>query len=161
MMTLAGLYGFNHLPVQNLPDIELPTILVSLSLPGAAPSQLETEVARKVENSLASLAKPKHIRTSITEGLVSISAEFMLEKPLSDALIETKDAVDSVRADLPAELRPPSVGTRKPVAYRLATYTITSSRMNEEALSWFVDDTIGKTLLSIKGMGRFERVGGV
>jgi multidrug efflux pump subunit AcrB len=161
MMTLAGLYGFRNLPVQNLPDIELPTVLITLSLPGAAPTQLETEVARKVENSLTSLAGLKHIRTSITDGLVAITAEFVLEKNLSDALIETKDAVDSVRADLPTELRPPTVSTRKPIAYRVATYAITSPRLSEEELSWFIDDTVSKTVLSVRGVGQFERVGGV
>jgi len=161
LMTLAGLYGFKNLPIQNLPDIELPTVLISLSIPGAAPAQLETEVARKVENSLTSLEGLRHIRTTITDGLVAINVEFILEKSLSDALIETKDAVDSVRADLPAELRPPTISKRKPVAYRLATYAINSPNMDEEALSWFVDDVVNKAVLTVRGIGQFERLGGV
>ena len=53
MLTLVGLMSFRALKVQNFPDIDLPTIMVTASLPGAAPAQLETEVARKIENSLA------------------------------------------------------------------------------------------------------------
>ena len=50
LLTLAGLMSFKAMKVQNFPDLELPTVSVSASLPGAAPAQLETEVARKLEN---------------------------------------------------------------------------------------------------------------
>ena len=161
MLTFAGIAGFNALPIQNFPDMDLPTVKITLSLPGAAPSQLETEVARKVEDSLATLSGLKHINTSITDGMVSITAEFVLEKPLSDALIETKDAVDSVRSDLPTDLLQPTVSSVTIGADPLVTYAISSSKMDEEGLSWFIDDTLGKTLLSVKGVGKFERIGGV
>lgn len=161
MLTLAGVYGFRNLPIQNLPDIELPTAIVSLSLPGAAPAQLETEVARKVEDSIATVSGIKHISTSITDGSVAITVQFVLEKPLSDALIEVKDAVDHVRADLPTDVLPPTVSAVRVGGAPLMTFTISSTRMDEEALSWFVDDTISKTLLAQPGVGKFDRVGGV
>src|SRR3546814_7197549 len=72
-------------------------------------SDLETEVARRVEDALSSVTGVKHLRTSITDGSVAISVEFLLEKNLSDALVETKDAIDGVRSDLPADLREPVV----------------------------------------------------
>lgn len=161
MMTVAGLYGFKNLPIQNLPDIELPMVTIALSLPGAAPAQLESEIARKVEDSVATLSGLKHIATSITDGLVSVNVEFVLEKPLSDALIETKDAVDRVRQELPSDLEPPTVTAVQIGRDPLGTYAISSDRMSEEELSWFVDDTVGKTMLSITGVGKFDRLGGV
>jgi len=161
LLTLAGIAGFRALPLQNFPDMDVPTINITLSLPGAAPSQLETEVARKVEDSLATLAGLKHISTSITDGTVSIIVEFVLEKPLSEALVQAKDAVDRVRSDLPADLLQPTVSAVQIAADPLATYAISSTTMNEEELSWFVDDTLAKTMLSLKGVGKFERVGGV
>lgn len=161
MMTVFGLYGFHKLSIQNLPDVDLPSVNVALSLPGAAPEQLETEVARKVEDSLATLAGLKHIKTTITEGRVIIVVEFVLEKSLSDALIETKNAVDAVRSNLPADLEPPTVAARTVQGTPLVTYAIASPDMNEEALSWFVDNTLSKAILSIRGVGKFERIGGV
>jgi multidrug efflux pump subunit AcrB len=161
MMTLAGISGFRQLPIQNFPDLDLPTINVSLTLPGAAPAQLETEVARKVEDSLATLSGLKHIATAITDGQVSLTVEFVLEKRLSDALIEAKNAVDSVRSDLPVDLLQPTVSAVRVGADPLVTYAISSPNMSEEALSWFVDNKIGKMLLGTRGVGRFERVGGV
>lgn len=161
LLAFAGLWGFARLPVQDLPDLDLPAVTITLIQPGAAPAQLETEVARKVEDALATLNGLRHIRTSITDGLVSIQAEFVLEKPLSDALIETKNAVDRVRSDLPADLQPPTVAAATFAGGPILTYAVASSRMDEEALSWFVDDVLAKAVLGVPGVDRIERVGGV
>ena len=161
LLSLAGVWGFQNLPTQNLPDFDMPMVSVNLSQPGAAPAQLETEVARKVEDALATLSGLNHLHTSVTNGRVSIGVEFVLEKNLSDALIETKNAVDSIRADLPTELLQPTVSAATSVGAPIQTFAIASSRMDEEALSWFVDDIVAKTVLGVTGVGRFERVGGV
>ncbi|MDD1623026.1 MAG: efflux RND transporter permease subunit [Methylococcaceae bacterium] len=161
LLSLAGLRGFQQLSIQSLPDLDLPAVIIKLNQPGAAPAQLETEVARKVEDSVATLSGLKHIRTSITDGLVQINVEFVLEKKLSDALIETKDAVDRVRSDLPTSVLQPSVSAVIVGGAPTLTYAIASSRLDEEALSWFVDDTVGKIMSGVPGVGRFERLGGV
>ena len=161
LLTIAGLWGFRTLSIQRLPDIDFPLINVGLVLPGAAPPQLETEVARKVENSLATLSGVKHLRTSIVDGQVAIAVQFELEKKLSDALIETKDAVDRVRSDLPSDLQAPTVSAQTSAGDAMLVYAISSARRDEEALSWFVDDTLAKAVLGVPGVGRFERVGGV
>jgi hydrophobe/amphiphile efflux-1 (HAE1) family protein len=161
LLSLAGIWGFNQLRVQNLPDVEMPTVDIRLSLPGAAPAQLETEVARRVEDALSSVTGVKHLLTSITDGSVAISVEFLLEKNLSDALVETKDAIDGVRSELPADLREPVVTAVRTGSDVMLVYAVAAPRMDEEALSWFVDDTIGKAVLGVPGVGRFARVGGV
>ena len=161
LLTLAGLYGFRQLPIQALPDMELPSVTVTLSQPGAAPAQLETEVARKVEDSLALVSGLRHTRTTITDGQVQIQAEFALEKSLSDALIETKDAVDRVRSDLPTDLLQPAVSAQTVSSSPILTYSISSQDMDEVALSWFVDDTLSKKLVDVPGVGRVQRLGGV
>ncbi|HET8871580.1 MAG TPA: efflux RND transporter permease subunit, partial [Aquabacterium sp.] len=61
LLTLGGLLGFSGMKIQNFPDIDLPTVMVTAALPGASPAQLETEVARKIENSIATLQGVKHI----------------------------------------------------------------------------------------------------
>ena len=161
MLALAGLYSFRQLPIANLPDMDLPRVTISLSQPGAAPTQLETEVARKVENSLATLSGLKHIRTSITDGLVQITVEFVLGTKPTDAVIETKDAVDRVRSDLPSDLLQPTVSAVRAGTGPLLVYAVAASAMDEEALSWFVDDTLNKAVMNVPGIGRFERIGGV
>jgi multidrug efflux pump subunit AcrB len=161
MLTMAGIWGFAKLPVQDFPDIQLPAVNVTLTLPGAAPAQLETEVARKVEDSLATVSGLNHIQTTILDGQVRIAIEYVLEKSLSDALIETKDAVDRVRNDLPVELEQPLISAVNVVGEPMLTFAVSHPSMDEEALSWFVDDTIAKAVLASPGVGSFGRVGGV
>src|SRR5450830_127977 len=161
LLTIAGVMGFHKLPIQNLPDIDLPTVNITLTQPGAAPAQLETEVARKVENSLATLSGLKHLRTSITDGQVQITVEFVLEKNLSDALIDAKNAVDSVRSQLPTDVQQPTVSAVTVGGDAVLVYAIGAANMDEESLSWFVDDTVGKAILAVPGVGRMDRVGGL
>ena len=161
LLSIAGIWGFIGLPVQNLPDLDLPTVTISMSEPGAAPAQLETEVARKVEDSLATLTGLRHIRTTIGDGVVLMRVEFVLEKPLSDAVIETKNAVDRIRSDLPTTLVEPAIAAAPFGSSPTLVYSARSDRMDEAALAWFTDDTIAKTVLAVPGVGRFERLGGV
>ena len=99
MLTFAGVLSFKSMKVQNFPDLELPTVTVSASLPGAAPAQLETEVARKIENAIAPLQGLKNIYTKVQDGGVTITAEFRLEKPTQEAVDDVRSAVQGVRSD--------------------------------------------------------------
>jgi len=162
LLSLAGMWGFSHLSKQAFPDTDFPMIQVALSLPGAAPAQLETEVARKVEDSLINLDGINKITAGITDGMVSMAVEFRLGKPLSEALIDVKDAIDRIRNELPQELEDPVISkfTMAPGG-ALATYALASARMDREQLSWFVDDVIKKRIMGLKGVGDFARLGGV
>ena len=161
LLTFAGLVSFFKTGVQDFPDVELPVVIVSASLPGAAPAQLETEVARKIENSLATLQGVKNISTSILDGTANVVVEFVLEKNLSDAANEVRDAVSQVRADLPAELRDPVVAKATTSGKPILTYVVASSTQDEEAVSWFIDNAATKRILSVKGVGKVMRLGGV
>lgn len=160
LLTIGGLLAFDRLAVQNFPDMDLPTIKISASLEGAAPAQLETEVARKIEDNLASLNLLDHITTTITDGSVSISVSFELEKDSEEALNEVRNAVDST-TDLPPDMESPSVSKVTTQSSPLVTFAVKSTRLNETELSWFVDNEMTKVLLSVSGVGDVSRVGGI
>ncbi|MBX4936027.1 efflux RND transporter permease subunit [Rhizobium binae] len=161
MLAAGGLLAFKQLPIQNFPDMDLPTISVTATLDGAAPTQLETEVARTIEDSLASLSYLDHITTTITDGTVSIKVSFKLEKDSETALNEVRNAVDSVKGDLPAQMESPSVTKVTVQSSALVTYAIRSTALNETELSWFVDNDLTKALLSVPGVGQVNRIGGI
>ncbi|WP_372659867.1 efflux RND transporter permease subunit, partial [Hydrogenophaga sp.] len=161
MLTLAGLFSFSAMKVQNFPDLDVPNITIVASLPGAAPNQLENDVARKIENSLASLQGLKHIYTNVQDGVVSITAEFRIEKSTQEALDDVRSAVAKVRGDLPSDLREPIVNKIELAGGAVLAYTVASDKMDAEAVSWFVDNDIAKLLLSVRGVGAVNRVGGV
>lgn len=161
LLSIAGVLAFKAIGVQDFPDIELPMVTVEAQLPGAAPATLETEVARKLENSIATLQGIKNLYTKILEGVVVITIEFVLEKDPMEAVNDVRDAVARVRAELPADVRDPTVVRATTAGKPLLTYAVTSKQIDEEALSWFVDNTVAKQLLTVNGVGRVKRMGGL
>jgi multidrug efflux pump subunit AcrB len=161
LLSIAGVLAFKAIGVQDFPDIELPMVTVEAQLPGAAPATLETEVARKLENSIATLQGIKNLYTKILEGVVVITVEFILEKDPMEAVNDVRDAVARVRAELPADVRDPTVVRATTAGKPLLTYAVTSKQIDEEALSWFVDNTVAKQLLTVNGVGRVKRMGGL
>ncbi|HEX7890373.1 MAG TPA: efflux RND transporter permease subunit [Ramlibacter sp.] len=161
LLTFGGLLSFKAMKVQNFPDIDLPTVMVTAALPGAAPAQLETDVARKLENSVATVQGLKHIYTKVQDGVVTLTVEFRLEKPVQEAVDDVRSAVSRVRADLPTDLRDPIITKLELAGQPVLAFTIASRNMDEEALSWFVDNELSRKLLAVPGVGAVNRVGGV
>ncbi len=160
MLTAAGLLGFRAMKIQQFPDIDLPMVSVTASLPGAAPAQMETEVARRIENALASAQGLKHLYTKVQDGVATVTAEFRLEKPTQEAVDDVRDAVSRIRSELPADLRDPVVAKLNLAGTAVLSYTVASASLDEEALSWYVDNTVAKRLLAVRGVGAIARVGG-
>ena len=166
LLSLAGLLAFKANKVQDFPDIELPIVTVTAALDGAAPAQLETEVARKIEDSVASLQGVKNIYTKVLDGVATVTVEFVLEKEIAEGVNDVRDAVARIKADLPAEMRDPTV-TKAPTAGRVVLTFIASAAqhggvpLDDQEVSWFVDNTVAKRLLSVPGVGAVKRVGGV
>jgi multidrug efflux pump subunit AcrB len=161
MLTFAGILAFKSMKVQQFPDLELPTVAVSASLPGAAPAQLETEVARKLENAIAPLQGLKNIYTKVQDGGVLVTAEFRLEKPTQEAVDDVRSAMQGVRSELPSDVRDPVVSKINLSGAPILAFTVRAPSMDDEALSWFVDNTVARRLLGVKGVGSVARVGGV
>jgi len=161
VLTVLGLIGLHRLPIQNFPDFDVQMISVTASLEGAAPSQLETEVARKIEDKLATLGHVEHVTTTITDGAVSINISFEVDTDLEEDLSEVRNAVDSARADLPSNMAAPVIAKVTRSGESLVTYTVHAPHLSEVDLSWFIDNDLAKALRGVKGVGAFTRLGGV
>src|SRR5450830_162165 len=161
VLTILGLRSLQHLGKQNFPDIEVPVITVSATLEGAAPAQLETEVARKLEDKIATISGIEHITSKITDGSVSISIEFTIDTNTEEALNLIKNAVDSARSDLPSAMTSPIVSKTTTSGGAILTYVVNAPNMDESELSWFVDNNITKSMLAVPGVGKVTRTGGV
>ncbi|MDN6275925.1 efflux RND transporter permease subunit [Psychrobacter sp.] len=161
LLTLGGVYGFMKMKVQQFPDIDLPAVVVTVTLPGAAPAQLENDIAKKVENQLTSIEGVKHIRTTLQTGAATMVTEFVLEKDIQEAVDDVRSAVGEVRGDLPAAANDPIITKVSTAGFPVVTYSVAAENMNVEDLSWFVDDTVTKRLSDIAGVSSVSRVGGL
>ena len=167
LLTLAGLLAYRANAVQDFPDIELPIVTVTAVLDGAAPAQLETEVARKIEDSVATLQGVKNIYSRVLDGVATVTVEFVLEKNIAEGVNDVRDAVARVKADLPSEMRDPTVTKASTAGRVILTFTAAAApakggvALDDQELSWFVDNAVAKRLLSVPGVGAVKRVGGV
>ena len=161
MLCLVGLMNFRTSGVQDFPDIELPIVTVATRLEGASSAQMETEVARKIENAMASLGQVKHIHSNIGDGLAVVTVEFDLDKDSSEAVNDVRDGISRVRGDLPGDIKDPVISKVNTSGRPILTYSITSAQMDAQDVSWFVDNELSKAILAVKGVGKVARIGGV
>ena len=161
LLALAGLMAFHQMKVQDFPDVELPMVNVLTALPGAAPAQIESEITRKIENALGTLQGVKHLYTTVQDGTSLTTVEFVLEKPVIEAMDDVRNAVSTVRGELPGDVKDPIISKVEFSGVPFLVFTVASSKLDEEGLSWLVDNQITKALMSVPGLGKVARVGGV
>ncbi|MEA3028787.1 MAG: hypothetical protein QOG13_112 [Sphingomonadales bacterium] len=160
-LTLAGLVAFMRMDVQNDPDIDFPVVIVAISQPGAAPSELETQVAQRVEAAVRSVQGIDEINSNVNEGNSATWVQLSLGTPIDRALTEIRNAVQQIRGDLPDGILEPQVFSATTTGDDIASYAVISTGMSLEQLSWFVDNTVSKELLSVPGLAGVDRTGGV
>ncbi len=160
-LTIAGIMSFRNMDVQLDPDIEFPVVVVSISQPGAAPSEITTQITQKVESAIRSVQGVRNIDASSSEGNTTISAEFEIGDDINAAVSEVKNAVDQIRSDLPDGILEPQIFKVATSSDPIAYFAVEASDMTLEQLSWFVDDSVARRLLSVEGMASVSRNGGV
>lgn len=160
-LSIAGIMSFMNMDVQNDPDIEFPVVVVSISQPGAAPSEITTQITQKVESAIRSVQGVRNIDASSSEGNTTVSAEFEIGDDINAAVSEVKNAVDQIRSDLPDGILEPQIFKVATSSDPIAYFAVEASDMTLEQLSWFVDDSVARRLLSVEGMASVSRNGGV
>jgi multidrug efflux pump subunit AcrB len=161
MLTVAGLLSFPLLGIQDMPDIELPAVVVTVAYPGVPPSQLESEVTRKVEDTVSSVAGIEHISSTVNEGASTTVIFFDFDREISEAVDDIRDAVTRIRSDLPADAREPVISRITTLGRPVVTFSVEAENMSDTELSWFVDLTVMREITAAKGVGAVSRIGGV
>jgi multidrug efflux pump subunit AcrB len=160
-LLLAGVVAFARMDVNQSPDIDFPAAQVIVSQPGAAPTELETQVTQRVEAAIRGVNGVDEMNSSVREGSSNTFVQFEIGVPVDRAVNDVRDAIANIRSDLPDGILEPQVLrvdiSGDPIAYMAAA----STDMTLEELSWYVDNTVAKRLLSIEGMAAVNRSGGV
>ncbi|MFL6602718.1 MAG: efflux RND transporter permease subunit [Steroidobacteraceae bacterium] len=161
VLLFMGVVAFVRLPITLDPDIAFPIVHVVVSQPGAAPQEMETQVLQKVEGSVAGIGNIHNITSLALEGVSSIWIEFQIGTPIDRAVADVRDAVSKVRSNLPQGIQEPLVQRVDIDGGPIAYYAVATTSQTEAQLSWFVDNTVTKRLLSIPGVAQVSRGGGV
>ncbi len=160
-LVLAGLIGYAGLPVKQYPNIQFPVVAVTITQNGAAPGEMETQITRPVEDALAGVSGIKAIQSSVTQGVSTTSMQFDLGEDLQKKTDEIRSKIDQARALLPRDIDEPTVNQLEiDESAPILTYAVSAPNMSDEALSWFVDDTLSRGLQAANGVAQVTRVGG-
>ena len=160
-LMIIGIVSFMRLDIQQQPDIEFPLVIISVSQPGAAPTEIETQITQRVEASVRSISGVSTISSTASEGNSQTMVEFSIGEDINAAVNEVKNSVDQIRSDLPDGILEPQIFKKATSSEPIAYFAAEAEDMTLEQLSWFIDDTIAKRLLSIDGMAEVSREGGV
>jgi multidrug efflux pump subunit AcrB len=160
-LMLAGFIAFAQMQVNNAPDIDFPAALVSVSQPGAAPNELETQVTQRVESAIRGVNGVDEMSSTVVEGNSTTFVQFQLGTPTDRAVNDVRNAIAQIRGTLPDGILEPEI-TRvdaedEPISYIGAQTT----DMTLEQLSWYIDNNVTKRLLGQPGIATVQRVGGV
>lgn len=161
LMLIAGAYSYSRLPVKQFPNISFPMVVATVIQEGAAPTELENQVTRIVENSIASLPGIETLQSSVTLGSSTTIIQFEIGTDLQKAKDDVEQRVNQVRTQLPAAIQPPLVQALDFTGGALMTFAVSHPSMSATDLSWFIDDRIARELQSVRGVGQVNRVGGV
>jgi multidrug efflux pump subunit AcrB len=160
-LVLLGVITFMRMQVQQQPDIEFPMVIVAISQPGAAPTEIENQITQRIEAAVRSIDGVASISSTAREGNSQTMVEFEIGVDIIEALNDVKNSVDQVRGELPEGILEPQVfkvnSSSDPIAY----FAVQAEDMTMEQLSWLIDDTIAKRLLSVEGVAEANRIGGV
>ena len=152
LIALAGTISMASLVQQNFPNIDFPSVFVSLSYPGASPTEFRDSIVRPIENAIAGAPNLDHMNSSIQNGQASIAATFSLESNQTTDLVEVQRRVESTRSVLPTDLAPPSVRTFDPGQATVITLSVSSRSLSRAALSAIVTNNLVPELEQIDGI---------
>lgn len=159
-LTLAGVASYLMLPIKQFPNIEFPNISVTVTQSGAAPSEMETQITRPVEDAITGVAGLRHVSSTVTQGSSVTTAEFEIGTDMQKAVDDVRTAVETARASMPQGIDAPSTKRIDMTSAPILTYAVSTQSMSDVELSWFVDDTVARALQAVKGVAQVSRVGG-
>jgi len=161
ILTLVGWFSFNSLGIDINPNIDVPTVRVTVTQPGAGPAELEFQVTKKIEDAIASLGNIDELRSTVTDGNSTTTITFVLGTNTDRATNDVRNAVSQIRQNLPQDINDPIVERVDFSGGPIMSYAVKSDQRSVEELSYLVDQTISRALLAVRGVAQVKRVGGV
>jgi hydrophobe/amphiphile efflux-1 (HAE1) family protein len=161
LLTVVGWFSFTQLGIDANPNIDIPAVAVTVTQPGAGPSELESEVTKKVEDAIASLGNIDNMISTVNDGVSSTVVNFVLGTSSDRATNDVRNAIAQIRQNLPQDINEPIVKRLDFAGGPIMTYAVLSEKRSVEDLSYLVDETISRALLAVPGVAQVKRIGGV
>lgn len=161
VLTLLGWIAFTQLGIDSNPNIDVPSVSVTVTQPGAGPVELESQVTKKVEDSIAGLGNIDYMISTVNDGVSSTVVNFVLGTNTDRATNDVRNAIAQIRQNLPQDINEPIVKRLEFAGGPIMTYAVVSEGRAVEDVSYLVDQTISRAILAVPGVSQVRRIGGV
>lgn len=152
-LMIFGLISFSRMGVSQLPDVDFPTITVSVTLDGAAPEVMETQVVDPIESSLMTVEGIQSIKSNSKTGVASITVEFDLDRNIDVALQDVQAKIASVQRLLPDNVDPPTLSKTNPDDQPILWLALTYEKNDPEFLMRYARDYLKDRFTTVEGVG--------
>jgi len=160
-LLFAGWTAYGRLPINQLPNVDFGALSVTVAQPGAAPAEMETQITQRIEAALTSVEGVKRVTSTISPGVSQTMVEMESDGDLSRAVDDARDAIQRIRADLPADITEPVVQRIDAASQPIGYYAVEGEGMTPQDISWFIDNDLQRELLAVPGVSAVTRMGGV
>ncbi|MGZ8370949.1 MAG: efflux RND transporter permease subunit, partial [Caulobacteraceae bacterium] len=161
VLTIMGVMAYLNLPVRQFPDVSIPVVVANITQSGAAPSEMETQITRKIEDAVSGINNVKRVSSTVRQGSSETVIEFNLGTDIQRATDDVRSAVEQARFNMPRDIDPPNVFRVENDAQPIGYYAAQASNMSPSELSWFIDNTLAREIQGKKGVGQVSRLGGL
>ena len=160
-LVALGSASYLKLPIKQRPNVTFPNVIITVTENGAAPSEMETQITRPIENALAGVSNIETIQSTVTRGVSTTQVEFPLSEDMQKKTDEIRTKVEQTRVQMPRDIDPPTVQRADIDNEAILNYAVSAPGMSDVDLSWYIDDTVTRTLQGEEGVAQVSRVGGV
>jgi HAE1 family hydrophobic/amphiphilic exporter-1 len=158
VMVVMGLYSYSHLVTELIPSMNFPVIVVTTVYPGAAPGEVETQVTKKIEDAVATLADIDELTSTSMESMSQVVVRFELETDEDQDAIDVKDKVDAILGELPEDAEDPII-TKYDIAGEAVVELAVSGARSLREIYEVVDKQVKEPLSRIAGVSEVEIIG--
>ena len=158
-LSVIGVFSFSQLGVDQFPNVDIPTVLVTTRLPGAAPEQVESEVTDKIEEAVNTISGTDTLTSTSSEGVSEVVVAFRLEKNADVATQEVRDRVNRILQLLPRTITQPVIEKRDPDAAPILTIALTANAPLRD-ITEYADKVLRRQVESADGVGQVLVLGG-
>ena len=160
-LMVLGLFSYRSISIEEFPNVEFPFVIINTTYPGASPEVVESDITRKIEDSVNTIAGVKRVISTSYEGRSFVAVEFFLSVPLATAVQDVRDKVALVKKDLRPEVDEPVIARYDPGSVPVLSLAFTSTTLPQREVSTWIDQTVKKRFQTVPGVGKVDVIGGV
>lgn len=160
VILVLGSVGYKRLGIDQFPNIDIPVVVITTTLPGAAPEEIESDVTDKIEGAVNQISGIDALNSVSSEGVSQVIVQFVLDKEIDVAAQDVRDKVNTVLRELPSGIEQPIITKVDPGAVPVLYLAVKGNGVSVRELTEAADKKVNRQLETIAGVGKVTVIGG-